>query len=208
MKNKITFIALLIALLSLESLCAQTQTDALALYREAKYSDSVDVCLAEIQTNPLNVESHVVLCWSLVAAGRYDEAAKWAVKGRTLSNYDPRLIEIQAEANYYLGMNDQSLKLFQEYISYAPNGSRIAPTYYFMGEIYLRLGKFRHADMALSAALQLDGVNPLWWERLGYAREMAKDYRYSLDAYNKAITLNASLQDAIRGRDRVLEQLN
>ena len=208
MKTKITIITTLIALLSLNSLCAQTQADALALYREAKYSDAVDVCLAEIQANPTNVESHVVLCWSLVGAGRYDEASKWALKGRTLSNYDPRLIEIQAEANYYLGANDQSLKLFQEYISYAPNGSRISPTYYFMGEIYLRLGKFRHADMALSSALQLDGSNPLWWVRLGYAREMAKDYRYSLDAYNKALALNGSLQDAIRGRDRVLEQLN
>ena len=208
MKTKITIITTLIALLSLNSLCAQTQADALALYREAKYSDAVDVCLAEIQANPSNVESHVVLCWSLVGAGRYDEASKWALKGRTLSNYDPRLIEIQAEANYYLGANDQSLKLFQEYISYAPNGSRISPTYYFMGEIYLRLGKFRHADMALSSALQLDGSNPLWWVRLGYAREMAKDNRYSLDAYNKALALNASLQDAVRGRDRVLEKLN
>ena len=198
----------MIALLSINCLCAQTQADALALYREAKYSDAIDICLAEIQANPSNVESHVVLCWSLVGAGRYDEASKWAVKGRTLSNYDPRLIEIQAESNYYLGSNDQSLKLFQEYISYAPNGSRISPTYYFMGEIYLRLGKFRHADMALSSALQLDGSNPLWWVRLGYAREMAKDYRYSLDAYNKALVLNASLQDAIRGRDRVLEKLN
>ncbi len=186
----------------------QNKPDALELYRANKFTEAVEVCLAEIASEPGNTESHVVLCWSLVQAKRYEEADTWAEKGRILSRYDPRLIEIQAEAKYYRGLNDQSLKLFQEYISYAPNGSRIAPTYYFMGEIYLRLAKFRHADMAFSAAVQLEGLNSQWWVRLAYAREMAKEYRYSLEAYNKALELNNTLQDAVRGRDRVVKQLN
>lgn len=187
---------------------SQTQPDALELYRQGRYQESADACLAEIEANPRNVESHVVLGWALVASARYEEAVSWSIKGREISKYDPRLIETEAEAKYYLGSNDESLRLFQEYISYAPNGSRIAPTYFFMGEIYLRMGKFRHADMAFSAALQLDGLNAQWWGRLAYAREMAKEYRYSLEAYNKALELNAALQDAIRGRERVLDHLN
>lgn len=196
------FAALLCAIAVLP-ISGQTKPDALELYRSGQFTEAVDVCLAEIADQPDNLESHVVLCWALVEAKRYEEADTWAEKGRTLSKYDPRLIEIQAEAKYYRGINDQSLRLFQEYISYAPNGSRIAPTYYFMGEIYLRLSKFRHADMAFSAALQLEGMNAAWWVRVAYAREMAKDYRYALDAYNKALQLNGNLQDAIRGKDRV-----
>lgn len=182
---------------------AQEKLDALELYRAGRYSESIDVCLAEIAQNGQNLESHVVLCWSLVQAKRYDEADSWAEKGRAISKYDPRIIEIQAEAKYYRGQNEQSLRLFQEYISYAPNGSRIAPVYYFMGELYLRMAKYRHADMAFSAALQLENLNAQWWVRLGYAREMAKDYRFALEAYDKALALNANLQDAVRGKERV-----
>jgi len=202
-RTSLYILAALLCAISVLPVSGQTKADALELYRSGQFTEAVDVCLAEIADQPDNLESHVVLCWALVEAKRYEEADTWAEKGRTLSKYDPRLIEIQAEAKYYRGINDQSLRLFQEYISYAPNGSRIAPTYYFMGEIYLRLSKFRHADMAFSAALQLEGMNAAWWVRVAYAREMAKDYRYALDAYNKALELNGNQQDAIRGKDRV-----
>jgi cytochrome c-type biogenesis protein CcmH/NrfG len=43
--------------------------------------------------------------------------------------------------------------------------------YYYMGEIYLRLGRFGHADIAFSTALQYSSGNAKWWARLGYARE-------------------------------------
>lgn len=182
---------------------SQTKPDALKSYREGRYSEAVDICLAEIAGDAANIESHVVLSWALVEAKRYEEASNWATKGRELSKYDPRLTEILAEAHFYLGNNQRSLRLFQEYISYAPNGSRIALVYYYMGEIYLRLAKYRHADMAFSASLQLEKMNARWWNRLGYAREMAKEYRHSLEAYRTAVTLDPSLQDAVRGRERV-----
>jgi len=208
MKNmrKHLIVLILLALASLPAL-AQDKPDALALYRDGKYAESIDICLAEIQGEPANLESHVVLCWALVQAARYEEADAWAEKGRAISKYDPRLIEIQAEAKYYRGINDQALKLFQEYVSYAPNGSKLAPVYSFMGELYLRLGRFRHADIAFSTAIQLDGLKPQWWVRCGYAREMAKDYRHALEAYNKALALSPNQQDATRGKERVLAQL-
>jgi len=196
-------------LLTLSALLpAQTKPDALKAYREGRYNDAVTICLDEIAADPSNVESHVVLSWALVEAKRYEEAENWAKKGHALSKYDPRLIEILAEAHYYLGNNQQSLRLFQEYISYAPNGSRISLVYYFMGEIYLRLAKYRHADMAFSAALQLESMNARWWTRLGYSREMAKEYRYALEAYHSALKLDPNEQDAIRGRDRTQNQLH
>lgn len=201
------YLIFLLLLGTLSVSVAQTKLDALVLYRNGQFSQAIEVCLAEIEESPSNVESHVVLCWSLVEAKRYSEANSWAEKGRVLSKYDPRLIQIQAEATYYLGLNENSLRLFQEYISYAPNGSRISTVYFFMGEIYLRLSRFHHADMAFSAAVQLEPLRAQWWIRLGYAREMASAYRYSLEAYKKALSLDASLTDAQRGRDRVLAKL-
>ena len=80
--------------------------------------------------------------------------------------------------------------------------------YYYMGEIYLRLAKYRHADMAFSASLQLESMNARWWSRLGYAREKAHEYRYALEAYLSALKLDPNQQDAIRGRDRAQRSLN
>ncbi|HNQ97023.1 MAG TPA: tetratricopeptide repeat protein [Treponemataceae bacterium] len=209
MKHILRIMAIVFSvLLSLSPLIAQNRPDALVLYRQGNYTEAKDVCLAEIADDPDNIESHVVLSWSLVSLKEYKQAAEWAEKGRKLSRYDPRLIEILAEAQYYQGFNEQALRLFQEYISIAPNGSRTSLVYYFMGEIYLRLAKYRHADMAFSAALQMENLNAPWWVRLGYAREMAKDYRYALEAYNRALDLNSNLQDAIRGRDRATSLLN
>lgn len=189
-------------------LLAQTKPDALVLYREGKYLESINACLAEIGENPQNLESHVVLCWALVKANRHEEANNWAQKGRDISRYDPRLIQIQGEAQYYRGYNEQALRLFQEYISYAPNGSRISEVYAFMGEIYLRLARFRHADMAFSAALQFEPLNASWRVRQGYAREKASDYRYALESYQRALELDPLNKDAISGRDRTLKLLN
>lgn len=204
----IALCSILLFIIPAFSVFGQTKIDALELYRQEQFSEAITVCLAEIQEDPKNTESYVVLCWSLVEAKRYEEADSWAETGRKISKYDPRLIEIQAETKFFRGLNEQALKLFQEYISYAPNGSRISETYFYMGEIYLRLAKYRHADIAFSTALQLDGLNPQWWVRLAYAREMAKDYVYSLDAYKKAIEMDGRLQDALRGRDRVLKLIN
>lgn len=187
---------------------SQTKPDALVLYRQKKYTESINVCLSEIENNSRNVDSYVVLCWSLVKAGRYAEAESWAAKGRGVSQYDPRLIEIAAEARYYQGKNEGALNLFQEYISYAPNGARLAEAYDFMGEIFLRQGKYKHADIAFATALQFDNLNPPRWVKLGYAREMAKDYRYSLEAYSKALGMDPNNQDAIRGKSRVLDKMN
>lgn len=187
---------------------AQTKPDALVLYRQQRYTEAVDTCLSEIEADSRNVDSYVVLCWALVKAARYEEAETWAAKGRGVSQYDPRLIEIAAESCFYQGKNEKALLLFQEYIAYAPNGSRLAEAYDFMGDIFLRLGKYRHADIAFSTALQFDGLSPDRWVKLGYAREMAQDYRYSLSAYAKALELDANNQNARRGRHRVTLKIN
>jgi tetratricopeptide (TPR) repeat protein len=182
---------------------AQQVPDALLEYRNGNYERAVAVCRDEIAENPNNIESHVVICWSLVRLGRYADARRYAQTGRLLSRYDVRIIEILGEINYYEGRNTEALQFFQEYANLAPEGQRIDTVYYLLGEIYIRLGRFRHADIALSTAVHWVPGNAEWWTRLAYARESAGDLSEAVTAYERALSLNSQLADARRGLERV-----
>lgn len=183
--------------------------DALELYRNGKYAEAIAVCKQEIQQNPKNVNSYVVLCWSLVSNRQYAEAEARAIEARNISSTDTRLIEILAEAKYYQGKNDGALEFFQLYLANASQNSKdIGYAYLYIGEIYIRQAKYQHADIALSMAVHIKPVEyATWWARCGYAREMAGAYASALVAYNKALELDKSLADAIRGKDRVTAKL-
>lgn len=201
-------ITILIFTLAIASVFSQEKKDALKLYRNGNYAEAIKVCQEEIIEKPKNMDSYVVLCWSLVKNKQYSEAELWAKKGREISSYDQRIIEILGEAEYYLGKNSEALSLFQEYISLVPaNGSRVGTAYYFMAEIYVRLGKFNHADIAFSQAVKTEPLNDAWWTRLGYVREMTKNYKLSAIAYDKAISLNNLNAEAKRGKDRVMKNI-
>ena len=90
---------------------------------------------------------------------------------------DPRLTETLGETAYFLGRNDAALRNFQNYVGAVPEGGRVGMAYYYMGEIYLRLGRFGHADIAFSTALQFTPGSAKWWTRLGYAREKLRRRR-------------------------------
>ena len=201
-------LTILIFTLAIASVFSQEKKDALKLYRNGNYAEAIKVCQEEIIEKPKNMDSYVVLCWSLVKNKQYSEAELWAKKGREISSYDQRIIEILGEAEYYLGKNSEALSLFQEYISLVPaNGSRVGVAYYFMAEIYVRLGKFNHADIAFSQAVKTEPLNDTWWTRLGYVREMTKNYKLSAIAYDKAISLNNLNAEAKRGKDRVMKNI-
>ena len=165
-------------------LYAQKGPDALVLYREGRYKEAASVCFEEIKRMPRNIDSYVVLAWALLADERYQEAADWTVKGR----------------------NEESLRLFEDYIAYAPNGTKVSGVYYHIGELYLRMAKYRHADIAFSTAIRLEPLNSLWWTRLAYSREQAKEYRAALEAYSSALQLNKNSTDAQKGYERVLHR--
>lgn len=187
---------------------AQDKPDALLLYTNGKYAEAIAVCEQELKENPANLDSYTVLCWSLVKNKQYAEAEQRANAGRAVSAYDHRLVEILAEAKFYLGKNTEALALFEEYISLVPtSGTRISSAYYFMGEIYIRQGKYQHADIALTTAVRLEPLLDYWWTRLGYTREMAGNYRSAVAAYDKALALNAGQTDASRGRERARAHL-
>jgi tetratricopeptide (TPR) repeat protein len=186
---------------------AQNRPDALAEYRQGNYQRAVEICQLEITESPDNLDSHVVICWSLLRLNRYNEALRYAQAGRALNRYDPRIVEILGEVNYYLGRNVDALQYFQEYINLNPEGQRIESAYFFIGEIFIRQGKFRHADIALTTAVHWMPGNAAWWARLAYARENAGDFQEAVGAYERALALNPQLGDAHRGLERTRQAL-
>jgi len=202
-KLRITFLLIFFSTLAAASYAQTRSPDALVEYRAGNYERAIQICRDEIDENPNNIESHVVICWSLIRLNRYDEALRYARTARTLNRYDVRVTEILGEVNYYLGMNNEALQYFQEYISMAPEGGRIDTVYFFMGEIFIRQGKFRHADIALTTAVHWVPGNAAWWARLAYTRENSGDLASAIEAYERALSLNSQLTDAQRGLDRI-----
>ena len=197
------FLLILLFLVAVGMVCAQDKKDALALYRQGKYQEAVDVCLEELKEMPNRMDSHAVLCWSLMKLKKYQETLDYAEEALNISRYDSRIIEIAGEALFYLGRWQEALKYFEEYTAINPTGGRVEDVYYFMGELFIQLGKYNNADIAFSTALYHSPNVASWWTRLGYAREKAEDYSGALDAYNKALKLNPNQRDAARGKSRV-----
>lgn len=199
-------VALVLLSLLLAAPVFAQQPDALEAYKKGNYQAAIDICAAELQANDKNVESYVVMSWALFAMGKYQESLDKANAGLKVSPYDFRLIEAQGEANFYLGRNLEALKAFEQYTVLAPTGPRIERVYSFMGEIYLQLGEYNHADIALTTAIHFAPTAKLY-ERLGFARMQAKDYVYAKAAFDEALRLNPDLPEAKRGQGQVAELL-
>ena len=205
MKNSL-FLIISILLISI-SVFGQDRPDALLLYQNGEYEEAIKICDSELAVRPGNMDSYSVIGWSLIRLGRYQEALEKAKDGLKISRYDARIVEIVGEANFYLGKNQEALKWFEEYAALAPTGGRIDTAYFLMGELFIRMGEYNHADIAFTTAVYHTPNIARWWARLGYAREMAKDYYYSIEAYNKALDLAPAFPDAKRGKERVEAQL-
>ncbi len=187
---------------------AQTKPDALELYRQGQFSEAVQVCLQELKDrgsdeSKRRMDSYTVLGWSYLRLGEFNNALSYATQARNEVRYDIRIVEIEAEALYNLGRNLEALTLFEEYISLSPTGERIDSVFYYMGEIFLRLAEFNHADIAFSTALYHSPQVARWWARLGYTREQNGDTGGAESAYLKALELKPSLEEAKVGLERV-----
>ncbi len=189
-------------------LAAQTKPDALGMYKQGRYDEARATCLAEIAADQTNIESYVVLVWSLLSLERYADAELYANRAYATIRKDPRIVEALGEASYYQGKNDDALAHFRDYINLLPDGSRIGTVYYLMGETYLRQVRYSHADISIRTALQYEPQNARWWTRLGYVRERASDWSWAMQAYDAALAINPGLTDAVLGKQRVTAHLN
>jgi tetratricopeptide (TPR) repeat protein len=182
---------------------AQDKPDALVMYNNGDYRGAIQVCQEELKAMPYNGDSFAVLSWSLLKLGQYADALEQAQLGLSRLPADARLTEVAGEACYFLGKIEEAVRYLEDYASLSPTGGRIEQAYAYLGECFIQLKEYNHADIALSMALHLKESEDSWWARLGYAREMAKDYVWSLEAYNNSLNKNPANTDAQRGKKRV-----
>ena len=208
MKAKKIFLCLTLFVSVVFNVFSQDKPDARKEWLNGNFIRAIEICEGELKVDPYNMDAYSVLCWALVDNGQYREAEQRATQARKIAAYDVRIIEILGEAKYYLDKNNEALTMFQLYIANTQeDASRLGRVYYLTGEIYIKQAKYEHADIALSMSTRLEPKMTLWWTRLGYAREMAKDYTSAIEAYDNALKQNPSMADAINGKNRCQSHL-
>ncbi|MGP1577591.1 MAG: tetratricopeptide repeat protein [Treponema sp.] len=195
---------------------AQNKQDALKLYRngrsldsagrseEAKklYQEAVSICQDELKKNPGNIDSYTVYTWSLFRLHRYRETVNLCIDALKIAS-DVRIIETLGEAYFFINDYKESLRQMERYIDMAPTGERISVAYFYAGDIYRLTKRYQKADIAYSTAVYLEPWNPLWWYRLGLAREQAGNKNTALQAYERALTIRKDYKEAAEGVARL-----
>ncbi len=188
----------------------QEKPDALKLYREgrdldsagktvearSKYQRSVDVCRQELKENSKNIESYVVLGWSLIRLAKYDEVISTSMEALKINPREYRIIESLAEGYFYIDNYTEALKYFEQYLHAFPNGDRTSTAYFFVGDIFRLTARYEHADIAYSMALLKSPNMALWWYRLGSVRELSGKKVEAKAAYEKALKFKPIYQEA------------
>jgi tetratricopeptide (TPR) repeat protein len=200
---------------------AAAKQDALALFRQGrdletagraaeaqeKFAQSVAICDRELAGDATRIEAYVVKGWSLFRLGRHAEVVSTGQAGLKVA-FDARLVEVMGESYYYLGRMEDCLRSLQKYIDVVgETGDRGPTAYFYMGEAYLRLKKYSHADMAYSLAVSREGGMPRWWFRLGNACEYLGEWKRADEAYAKAVSLSPAYKEALDARERVKPKL-
>ena len=192
---------------------AQTFPDAIANYRTGRnleernlineanifYDAAVRICSDEISKNTATKDTYTILTWTLQRQKKYADVVTWGERGLRIFADEYRVVETMGEAFFYLNDFNQSLRYMQRYTNSVPRGERTSVAYFFIGEIYRFRSQFHHADIAYSAAVQMEPGLALWWYRLGTVREAAEDFLQAIKAYEQAIKINPNYQEANDG---------
>lgn len=201
-----------------ESWAADSYEAALSLFWEGRRLEMAETRQTESQnafqrslamterllsTDSANSDLQTLKTWNLFRLRRYADTVIYAQTVLAVRQ-DVRILETMAEALYFLGKNEEALTAFSRYFSLAQeNDERRSSAYYYVGEIYLRLKKYEHADIAFSTAVTLEGKMYYWWYRLGVVKEQLGQYRRAYEAYSRALELQSGFGPAKDARERV-----
>lgn len=167
------------------------------------FANSLQATVKLLASDASNLDYISLQCWNLFRLNRHSDVV--AVAQKALRNaQDHRVIETLAESLYFLGRNEESLEYFTHYFQLAPDDDeRMSSAYYYVGECYMRLKKYEHADIAFSTATTMEKNMYYWWYRLGAVKEILSQYRRSYEAYGRALQISPRFQYALDGRARV-----
>lgn len=200
-------VLLLLASFSAANASPKDSANALRFFQAQRYDDAIASGIQGIQKDPKNIDGYLAVCWSYLKQEKWSEAFAWGNKASLVQRFDYRIVEILGTASFNLGKNEEALKYYQDYVMYLPEGSSLGSSYATIGEIYIRLGQYAHADIALTTAANFLPSDATIRARQAYAREQSGDLSYAEDAYLAAIKLNPTLEDAKLGLSRVRQKM-
>lgn len=161
-----------------------------------QYNNAIEQCLREIESGaPDNkkMDAYSIASWCLINLKRYNDVLKYSKDAFKINSEDHRIIEVVAESYFYLGKDREALNLFQRYVN-IQGIYRLGVAYFFIGEIYDKMGKYSKAEMAYLVAVRNTDYrdNPriaLWWYKLATVKErlmdktIAQERKNVIDAY-------------------------
>jgi tetratricopeptide (TPR) repeat protein len=167
------------------------------------YNEAVRMCMDQVSRNAATRETYVAITYTMQRQRRYADVISWGERGLRAYSNEYRRVEIMGEAFFYLDNYDRSLSFMQRYTNAQPEGERVSIAFFFIGEIFRITERYRHADIAYTAAVRFEPGLALWWYRLATVREMAGDKGQAGEAYQRALRLNPNYREARDGLTRV-----
>ena len=156
-----------------------------------------------LSKEPSNPDLQTLKTWNLFRLHRYVDTVVYA-QSVLNTRQDHRILETMAEALFFLNKNEEALSAFSRYFAIAPESDdRRSSAYYYVGEIYFRIKKYEHADIAFSTAVALEKNMYYWWYRLGLVKEVLGQYRLAYEAFNASLALKSNFKPALEARERV-----
>jgi len=156
-----------------------------------------------LSKEPSNPDLQTLKTWNLFRLHRYVDTVVYA-QSVLNTREDHRVLETMAEALFFLNKNEEALSAFGRYFTIAPeNDDRRSSAFYYVGEIYFRIKKYEHADIAFSTAVSIEKNMYYWWYRLGLVKEILGQYRRAYEAFNSSLSLKSNFKPALEARERV-----
>ena len=156
-----------------------------------------------LATDPSNSDLQTLKTWNLFRLHRYIDTVVYA-QSVLNTRQDYRILETMAEALFFLNKNEEALSAFSRYFAIAPEtDDRRSRAYYYVGEIYFRIKKYEHADIAFSTAVALEKNMYYWWYLLGLVNENLGQDRRAYEAFNASLALKSNFKPSLEARERV-----
>jgi serine/threonine protein kinase/Tfp pilus assembly protein PilF len=146
---------------------------------------AIDEFKKAIHFRPNYFEACRALGWIYEEGRNFDEAIRWAQRALEIRPTDREAFVLLGISYYDQQMYQLALDIFSQALDVAPDYST---AFYHIGSTYLKLGKFDQALEKYKKCVEAGG-NPNVWLDLGWIYLLKKDYKNSLEFYQKSIDL-------------------
>jgi serine/threonine protein kinase/Tfp pilus assembly protein PilF len=146
---------------------------------------AIDEFKKAIHFRPNCHEACRALGWIYEESRNFDEAIRWTQRALEIRPTDREAFVLLGLAYYDQQMYQLALDIFSQALDVAPD---YGTAFYYIGSTYLKLGKFDQALEKYKKCVEAGG-NPNVWLDLGWTYLLKKDYKNSLDSFQKSIDL-------------------